>query len=104
MVCNETYKNEKGKWLSPDQIQKNMNDLSINAEISKMPKGLKFRNINTLNVNNVKMGKIKKMPKCQNVKTQNKSKRETLKIPRLQNTQKIKMPKVKILKVVNRTP
>jgi valyl-tRNA synthetase len=26
MVCHETYKDEKGKWISPDEIKKNDNN------------------------------------------------------------------------------
>jgi leucyl-tRNA synthetase len=26
MVCHETYKDEKGKWVSPDEIKKNDNN------------------------------------------------------------------------------
>ena len=39
MVCHETYKNEKGKWLSPDQIQKNKNGYTSKIDGAKVNVG-----------------------------------------------------------------
>ena len=39
MVCHETYKNEDGKWLSPDQIQKTKDGFSSKIDGSKVKVG-----------------------------------------------------------------
>ena len=39
MVCHETYKNEQGKWLSPDQIQKTKDGLASKLDGSKVKVG-----------------------------------------------------------------
>ena len=39
MVCHETYKNEQGKWLSPDQIQKTKDGLASKLDGSKVKFG-----------------------------------------------------------------
>ena len=39
MVCHETYKNEKGSWLSPDQIQKSKDGFVSRIDGSKVKIG-----------------------------------------------------------------
>ena len=39
MVCHETYKNEKGKWLSPDQIEKTKEGFTSKIDGSKIKVG-----------------------------------------------------------------
>ena len=39
MVCHETYKNEKGKWLSPDQIHKNKDGYTSKIDGTKVNVG-----------------------------------------------------------------
>jgi len=39
MVCHETYKNEKGKWLSPDQIEKTEEGFASKIDGSKVKVG-----------------------------------------------------------------
>ena len=39
MVCHETYKNENGKWLSPDEIQKTKDGLTSKIDGTKIKVG-----------------------------------------------------------------